>query len=84
MRDVTIRSGEIHVDERPDPVPGRGEVVMRVATAGLNGADMLQLRGAYPAPPGSPAPTREPRSPHPVTSDPNGLHPALRSLYPLN
>lgn len=55
MRAVTIRSGEIHVDERPDPVPGRGEVVVRVATAGLNGADMLQLRGAYPAPPGSPA-----------------------------
>ena len=55
MRAVTIRSGEIHVDERPDPVPGLGEVVVKVAGAGLNGADLLQLRGAYPAPPGSPA-----------------------------
>ena len=27
---------------------------MRVKAAGLNGADMLQLRGGYPAPPGSP------------------------------
>ncbi len=28
---------------------------MRVRAAGLNGADMLQLKGGYPAPPGSPA-----------------------------
>ncbi len=55
MRAVTIRSGELLVEERPDPVPGRGEVLVRVAGAGLNGADLLQLRGAYPAPPGSPA-----------------------------
>lgn len=55
MRAVTIRSGELHFDERPDPVPGRGEVLVKVAGAGLNGADLLQLRGAYPAPPGSPA-----------------------------
>lgn len=55
MRAVTIRSGEIHIDERPDPVPGLGEVVVQVAAAGINGADLLQVRGAYPAPPGSPA-----------------------------
>ncbi len=55
MRAVTIRDGEIFVDERPDPVPGLGEVLVRVTTAGLNGADLLQVRGAYPAPPGSPA-----------------------------
>lgn len=55
MRAVTIRAGEIHVDERPDPVPGLGEVLIHVSSAGLNGADLLQLRGAYPAPPGSPA-----------------------------
>lgn len=55
MRAVTIRSGAIHVDDRPDPVPGLGEVLVKVAAAGLNGADLLQVRGAYPAPPGSPA-----------------------------
>ncbi len=55
MRAVTIRAGAIHVDERPDPVPGLGEVLIKVASAGLNGADLLQVRGAYPAPPGSPA-----------------------------
>lgn len=43
------------VDERPDPEPGSGELLIRVKAAGLNGADMLQRRGAYPAPPGSPA-----------------------------
>ena len=43
------------VEERPDPEPGSGEILIRVRAAGLNGADMLQRRGAYPAPPGSPA-----------------------------
>jgi len=31
-----------------------GEVLVRVRAAGLNGADMMQRRGLYPAPPGSP------------------------------
>src|SRR5207302_731860 len=35
-------------------VPGPGEVLVRVRAAGLNGADMHQRRGLYPAPPGSP------------------------------
>jgi NADPH:quinone reductase len=42
------------VAERPDPQPGRGELLVRVAAAGINGADLHQVRGAYPAPPGSP------------------------------
>jgi putative PIG3 family NAD(P)H quinone oxidoreductase len=42
------------VEERPDPEPGKGELLVRVRAAGLNGADMLQRKGAYPAPPGSP------------------------------
>jgi NADPH:quinone reductase len=42
------------VEDRPDPEPGLGEVLVRVRGAGVNGADMLQRRGAYPAPPGSP------------------------------
>jgi putative PIG3 family NAD(P)H quinone oxidoreductase len=55
MRAATIRDGEVLVAEHPDPEPGHGEVLVRVHAAGLNGADMLQRRGAYPAPPGSPA-----------------------------
>jgi NADPH2:quinone reductase len=54
MRAVTIRDGEISVEEHPDPSPGAGELLVRVRAAGLNGADMMQRRGLYPAPPGSP------------------------------
>jgi len=41
------------VAERPDPVAGVGQVLVRVAAAGLNGADMMQRRGLYPPPPGA-------------------------------
>jgi NADPH:quinone reductase len=54
VRAVTIQEGRLVVEERPDPEPGAGEVLVRVRGAGLNGADMLQRKGAYPAPPGSP------------------------------
>ena len=54
MRAVTISDGAIVVEERPDPEPGSGELLVRVRGAGINGADMLQRQGAYPAPPGSP------------------------------
>src|SRR4051795_4579776 len=55
MRAVTIRDKELSVEELPDPEPGAGEVLVRVRAAGINGADMMQRRGLYPAPPGSPA-----------------------------
>jgi NADPH2:quinone reductase len=51
---VTIKDERLSVQEHPDPVPGSGEVLVRVHAAGLNGADMLQAAGRYPAPPGSP------------------------------
>jgi len=51
---VTIQDKQLVVEERPDPEPGHGELLVRVRGAGINGADMLQRRGAYPAPPGSP------------------------------
>jgi NADPH:quinone reductase len=51
---ATIESGEVSAREHPDPHPGTGEVLVRVRAAGLNGADMIQRRGGYPAPPGSP------------------------------
>jgi NADPH:quinone reductase len=54
MRAVTIREQELVIEEHPDPVAGTGEVLVRVHAAGLNGADMMQRRGLYPAPPGSP------------------------------
>jgi NADPH:quinone reductase len=54
MRAVTIEDGELRVQEHSDPQPGSGEVLVRVRAAGLNGADMLQRRGLYPAPPGAP------------------------------
>jgi len=54
VRAVTIREQEVVIEEHPDPVPGAGEVLVRVRAAGLNGADMMQRRGLYPAPPGSP------------------------------
>ena len=54
MRAATIRDGSLEVAEHPEPEPGRGEILVRVRAAGLNGADMLQRAGRYPAPPGSP------------------------------
>ena len=54
MRAVTIDDGDLAVREHDDPVPEHGEILVAVEAAGLNGADMLQRKGAYPAPPGSP------------------------------
>ena len=54
VRAVTIQDGTLVVEERDDPAPGKGELLVRVRAAGVNGADMLQRQGAYAAPPGSP------------------------------
>src|SRR4051812_1106851 len=55
MKAATIKDGgALIVEERPDPEPGAGEVLVRIKAAGLNGADMLQRKGGYPAPAGSP------------------------------
>jgi len=40
--------------EVPDPVPGRGEVVIDIAASGVNRADLMQREGHYPPPPGAP------------------------------
>jgi NADPH:quinone reductase len=55
MRAVVIEDGRLALRDRPDPEPGTGELLVRVAAAGLNGADQQQLRGRYPAPPGASA-----------------------------
>jgi NADPH2:quinone reductase len=54
VRAATIRDGEVLVEQHPDPEPGAGHVLVRIRAAGINGADMMQRRGRYPAPPGSP------------------------------
>lgn len=42
------------VGQIPDPIPAEDEVVIDVAAAGVNRADLLQRQGFYPPPPGAP------------------------------
>ena len=43
----------LRVDERADPVPDAGELLIRVAASGINRPDVLQRTGNYPVPPGA-------------------------------
>ncbi len=54
MYAVVIDEGQLHWRERPDPEPGDHELVVAVRGAGVNGADLAQRAGRYPAPPGWP------------------------------
>jgi NADPH:quinone reductase len=54
MHAVVIADGRLLWEERPDPDPGDAELLVDVRAAGVNGADLAQRRGAYPAPAGSP------------------------------
>jgi NADPH2:quinone reductase len=47
------RDYRLGLGEEPRPVPGPDEVLIQVAGAGLNNADLLQARGKYPPPPGA-------------------------------
>ena len=54
---VTTGTGDIEVlkvEDRPDPDPAPGEVVIRVRAAGLNFADILSRQGLYPDSPPKP------------------------------
>jgi NADPH2:quinone reductase len=42
------------IEDRPVPKPGAGEILIRVAAAGVNRPDILQRLGHYPPPPGAP------------------------------
>ncbi len=55
MKAVIVKpdnSGPLIVD-RPVPAPGAGEVLIKIAAAGVNGADLSQAKGRYPVPPGA-------------------------------
>ena len=53
MRAAIIADGRLEIEERPDPEPGNGELLVRVRAAGINSADLAQRAGRYPAPPGA-------------------------------
>jgi NADPH:quinone reductase len=59
MRAIVFRGSGgnevVHLEERPDPVVSGDDVLLAVRFAALNGADLSQRAGRYPAPPGSPA-----------------------------
>lgn len=52
MRQIEIYSGELKVVDAPIPTPGPGEVLIKVAAAGINRADLLQVAGRYALRPG--------------------------------
>lgn len=58
MRAITIQApggpDTLTLAEVPDAVAGPGEVLIDIAAAGLNRADLLQRQGLYPPPPGAP------------------------------
>jgi NADPH:quinone reductase-like Zn-dependent oxidoreductase len=54
VRAVTIVDGHVEIRRHPDPTPGTGQILVSVQAAGLNGADLMQVRGHYPPPPGIP------------------------------
>ena len=57
MRVVEIKAPggpeQLRLASRPTPRPGKGEVLIRVAAAGVNRPDVLQRKGLYPPPPGA-------------------------------
>lgn len=55
--DVPVPGGPeaLVLAQRPVPCPGEDEVLIKVAAAGLNRADVLQRRGHYPSPAGAPS-----------------------------
>ena len=57
MKAVEITShgapGVLKLGERPDPVAGAGELLIRVSASGVNRPDVLQRTGNYPVPPGA-------------------------------
>jgi putative PIG3 family NAD(P)H quinone oxidoreductase len=60
MKAIAIEGGKgpaeaLHLADAPDPKPGPGQILIRVAAAGVNRPDVIQRLGFYPPPPGAPA-----------------------------
>jgi putative PIG3 family NAD(P)H quinone oxidoreductase len=55
MLAMTVADGRLTAAQVPEPAPGPDEVLIEVAAAGVNRADLLQVAGHYPSPPGAPA-----------------------------
>ena len=57
MRAIEIAApggpGQLRLTSRPTPRPGPGELLIKVAAAGVNRPDILQRMGVYPPPPGA-------------------------------
>lgn len=58
MKAVVVEGGRgpaeaLKVAEVPRPSPGEGQILIKVASAGLNRGDILQRQGSYPPPPGA-------------------------------
>jgi NADPH2:quinone reductase len=54
MRAAIYRNAQVLLEERPTPSPRELEILVRVHASALNRADLLQRKGAYPAPAGWP------------------------------
>lgn len=54
MKALVVRDEKVALKELPTPEPVADEVLVRAAGSGINRADLLQVRGGYPAPPGWP------------------------------
>ena len=56
MHAVTITDGAVAWLEQPDPVPGPGDLLVRVRAAGICRGDLMQMAGYYPPPAGTAPP----------------------------
>lgn len=52
---MTVADGALTATQVPEPAPGPDEVLIEIAAAGVNRADLLQAAGHYPGPAGAPA-----------------------------
>jgi NADPH2:quinone reductase len=55
MRAAVTVDGGLRLVDRPVPTPGPGQLLIRVMATSVNGADIAQIAGRYPAPPDVPA-----------------------------
>jgi putative PIG3 family NAD(P)H quinone oxidoreductase len=53
MHAISVTDGTLRWADQPPPVPGAGQVRIRVVAAGVNRADLVQRAGRYPPPPGA-------------------------------